>query len=1000
MKNKKYKEAKELSTVILNKKDDSTAFAVQIFLKIEDTALKELISELPITITSSTTSYQIFKKRLAGFLIDANKPNLLNTLFEDDIVESNFPEKITFQNKGYWLLLSNVKIVQAIHKGWLLFKKARIRKKPHQELLTAIRFMEGILDSLKNTEHYENIYHHRFYLIYGKYIAYGEKTDALELNKLFLKIPFKKQDQYLFQICSILNQEEKYSEVLNLLDDKTSILPQFHYIKSLAFQSIGQYDLSLNAMEEYFFAMPKIEHDCLHHFLYYLTICQEGERKRKVFESLKNQNKFGISPAEQLATIGVLWGTIKREELVKILDEAAEVVNEESNRFYFLIIGDNYFTLKEYIKSYDFLKTFVDFDKELPEHELCIQALNAYKEKDKKLLEHLENWRQKGLTLRPDFLSWEIDILSVIPDYIQMEEVAKLGFSNFPDSPIFLYYLILALHKQKKESEVQLLLDKTEKNKEFNQDIAFRLARIAIENKQFEVALRLTYSFAFNKENIKARESYLYIFSLLDIPGFSFIKPNLVAIDTVVLVKKEEEKEFVNITKTTVYNHPYANLLLQKSKGDTVVWNKQSFGEKNAIEIVEIFDKYEGLLIQISKEVYEGNTPSYVFQKIDLENDSFEEFNRQAKKVLGPIGSQQEIIKEDIFDRYQKREIAFSQLVMTLGSFPLDIYFQLTNSGGKGLNIIPKFHFQNRSFSKEAIFLLDFSTIALFFDLYDTYKIRFEKLFMISQFAIEIVEEELLQVKYSRSSNIALKITAESVNPTFYPKNFKQKRIDYLQRLAEWLRNQCITRPVREKIDLVQQLRLKQGKEPKLPYFDFYLDTFFLAKRENTCLVTDDLSLIGYLGQESSYNSSEFFLENVKPSEFNDKILPYLLKANYQGVTVNHSVLIKELEKYLLNKPNGYLNGIKQLSVQISFDNNGVNKAIDLVKHIYTQTGLLLQRKNLLSQQVLNFALDSIPRNREKLDLIQEIILLSFRFFPNFGMEAMNDLRLIWSKRI
>jgi len=631
MKNKKYKEAKELSTVILNKKDDSTAFAVQIFLKIEDTALKELISELPITITSSTTSYQIFKKRLAGFLIDANKPNLLNTLFEDDIVESNFPEKITFQNKGYWLLLSNVKIVQAIHKGWLLFKKARIRKKPHQELLTAIRFMEGILDSLKNTEHYENIYHHRFYLIYGKYIAYGEKTDALELNKLFLKIPFKKQDQYLFQICSILNQEEKYSEVLNLLDDKTSILPQFHYIKSLAFQSIGQYDLSLNAMEEYFFAMPKIEHDCLHHFLYYLTICQEGERKRKVFESLKNQNKFGISPAEQLATIGVLWGTIKREELVKILDEAAEVVNEESNRFYFLIIGDNYFTLKEYIKSYDFLKTFVDFDKELPEHELCIQALNAYKEKDKKLLEHLENWRQKGLTLRPDFLSWEIDILSVIPDYIQMEEVAKLGFSNFPDSPIFLYYLILALHKQKKESEVQLLLDKTEKNKEFNQDIAFRLARIAIENKQFEVALRLTYSFAFNKENIKARESYLYIFSLLDIPGFSFIKPNLVAIDTVVLVKKEEEKEFVNITKTTVYNHPYANLLLQKSKGDTVVWNKQSFGEKNAIEIVEIFDKYEGLLIQISKEVYEGNTPSYVFQKIDLENDSFEEFGYPRK---------------------------------------------------------------------------------------------------------------------------------------------------------------------------------------------------------------------------------------------------------------------------------------------------------------------------------------------------------------------------------
>jgi len=241
--------------------------------------------------------------------------------------------------------------------------------------------------------------------------------------------------------------------------------------------------------------------------------------------------------------------------------------------------------------------------------------------------------------------------------------------------------------------------------------------------------------------------------------------------------------------------------------------------------------------------------------------------------------------------------------------------------------------------------------------------------FIISQFVIELIENELAESKTMQEDGMVVSITSAGVRPTLYPPGYKEHRISTLQKILSWIKDNCETRISKDKLDMILQ-NPNLVKETDL-YHNYFIDTFFIS--HGRTLISDDR--IHNINFKLHYLtvSLEYYLQYFYKDSFRKDILPILVQNHYVGIRLDAVTLMKEFKKPFYGGVNTFHYCLENLPFSVNHDVTVFNEALDFIKAIYVEQ-MPLDFKKETSQKVLVNALKHYPNLPHlKKNLINEV---------------------------
>jgi len=352
-------------------------------------------------------------------------------------------------------------------------------------------------------------------------------------------------------------------------------------------------------------------------------------------------------------------------------------------------------------------------------------------------------------------------------------------------------------------------------------------------------------------------------------------------------------------------------------------------------------------------------------------------------------------MEEKLYNDYSIGNKSFSELVKNKGHNPLSVYYNLTSSARKGITVCPLPALKNLTLKRDAEFVLDSTSLLLFFQLSENLGLEFQQKFWVSKILIELIEQELYKTQSGKEITLALQITIEGVIPYFLPEGNRASNIQFLKKLLNWIENNCRTRLVKEKLDIVAKLREKGGDVND--YADSVIDTMLLASSPNAVLISDDFIYAKILLPKQQQVSTEFFLRNKFATTYNSDIIPILVQMNYREIQVPKKFIFNELDKHLNGEKSCFYSCLENISL-INRNDNMVNQVVELTRKVYFNNNILLSRKSVLVQQIFAKALKGAARTKKNRNLIQKAIWKFFRFIPDTLNAVERDFDIVWKQ--
>lgn len=258
--------------------------------------------------------------------------------------------------------------------------------------------------------------------------------------------------------------------------------------------------------------------------------------------------------------------------------------------------------------------------------------------------------------------------------------------------------------------------------------------------------------------------------------------------------------------------------------------------------------------------------------------------------------------------------------------------------------------------------------------------------FVISQFAIDLIENKLVQAKAMQEDGMVVSITSSGIKPTLYPPDYKKNRVLTLQKILGWIQTNCETRISKDKLDMVLQ-NPDIIKENDF-YYNYIIDTVFTSRGRT--LISDDRIHNMHFRSHYLTISIEYYLKYFYKDSFLKDILTVLINNHYIGLTLDAESIIQEFKKPLLGGVNTFHYCLENLPFSEHHDATVFNEALDFIKIIYADQ-MPLKFKKETSQLVFVNALKNYPNiNYLRKNLINEI---KSRFFllQNYLPEVLDD---------
>jgi hypothetical protein len=519
-----------------------------------------------------------------------------------------------------------------------------------------------------------------------------------------------------------------------------------------------------------------------------------------------------------------------------------------------------------------------------------------------------------------------MSLLSIINDWNEIYEIANLASSIVPENEYFFTNLIIAIHNLKKEEELNTLLTRIEEfNFKFTKN-TLMIANVLFANEKKKQGLEIVYKRAINENDIEARMFYFQL--SYELPQELFKTYEIIALDTYVTILNEGQKKILPINKETVKNS-IEKELIGKKIGE-IISIKQFGSFIKQYEITHISDKYLALLNTLYMEANTGIT-NLPIQSFKLEENVNPIDN--LMKLFGAEGSQRKAQDEINFTDYHNYKISFSEIVNC--NFPgnfIAAYYSLISANGIRILPISNHKILKPNF-EESKLVIDFSSGLLLFEISKAFKIKLDS-FIISNSVLFLIDALIAKAHKDVKSNLSFDITSEYVIKYEKDEKFHLNRINQLNEIKGWFLSNSTPITPEEKVQFKELYEKKEISKQ----FDYNVETFVLAQRENYYLISDDFFYLKRpMNFWDKFMSTEYYLTNKFP-DIKNQILEFLINKKYIGLTLNKDVLFSS-----------YLNQNKELhshDFSYALQNISLKGNIDLFA--ITQIALFIKELALL----------------------------------------------------
>lgn len=902
--------------------------------------LKTFLPTIPKVILNNynfqhSTIYQIVTKNNLKSFSDLRDYGLQLTFDLDKY------KVVSFENKQAWIIALDLMISTVINSSTLKYISGDnfiVENDP--KIASLIKLLELFITTLDSTEISSTTKHQKFYLHYFQYLT----SNNLEYSKLLTDIYEQTEKPhwiYTHCYCQILNHQKDFSKSLDCLTEyensKGELHAEFYLFKLVALHFLGRAKEIEILYNDYLDSIEIIDERHLFNLINVFDILKHhinGE-SNFIMQLDKALNKvFTIADSKTvLKSNVVLKNNLPHDvqEMLLSLNSIKENIFLGPN--FKNLIAENFDRLGKPLEALNFMDTYIDKSVVSESLRLYIFILHSQlqqkedtpKGKSKELMELLVFWRNTSDYIDEQLLCLEHDLCARIHDLAKLKQIDQLLYSHFPNNKKYWYWYLATLEMTHNLDEIMKISSSFPDVFE-NDEIGLYIAGILLRNKKnIEKGFKILYNLASNKNNTEARMNYFGT-SLLFNDFFKKFETVELGYWVVYLIDGRQER--IQITKSTGLQKE----LLGKKIGETFSQIHPMTKKKNNIAIVEIFNDALNLFREIEEEAKNPVNDLGVYS-LQLPPD-INDFTKFLIEQFGTIGTEEKKHNEKLFDDYYNYRIGYLALVSSVfkRNF-VDAYLHLTGNKQSKFITVPNNSSSNIDTQNQSLkFVLDFTSLMLFYFLERELKFEFKHKFVISYNMRLQIESYINSDMHSPESTLSMNITTEGIENFFYPEGNKNARIDFLQSILDWIDKNCEIDLVEEKLDVILKLPKKDNKFENA-IMNNMIDSLHFSTRENHRYISSDVSVFQFK-TGSNFLNPEKYLLTYYSGRCDSAFYRFLLKSNYLGITINYETLKKEFIEYIGGRENYYLLALENLQFNRNNNLNVISTCIAFINFL------------------------------------------------------------------
>lgn len=917
--------------------------------------LKQFILTIPQIVLKDykfqhSVIYNLLSEKKIRFLYDLKEYGLQLTFdFERYKV-------VTFENKQAWIIALDLLISKILTShSYKYVSGENFIIEDYPELNKLIELLEVFINRLDSTEISMSIKHQKFYLNYLMYVTTNKSKYADDLFSNFQEIE-RPHWVYTHCNCQVLNHLKDYQKSFDCLLEyqelNGELHSEFYLFKSIALHFLSKSKDIEQLFDDYLNSIDLINEPHFFNIINIFEIIKEHLIDESSF-TIKLNKVLGINFIfEDLKTLLKSTIELRYNEEYDVdyhFNSLNTIKNHtEFNSNYKNLIAENLDYLGKPLEALNFMDTYINKSQVSETLRLYIFILHSLlknkedtpKGKGKELLELLEFWRNTSDYIDEQLLCLEHDLCARIQDLFKLKQIDQLLYSHYTDNKKYLYWYLATLEMIHECDEIMKISYSIPDTFE-NGQIGLYIASVLLRNKKnVQKGFKILYNLALDKNNTDARMNYFGTSLLFD--NF-FKKFETVEIGHWVIYHIDDRREKIQIAKSTGLQKE----LLGKKIGETFSHIHPMTRKSNNIRIIEIFNDALNLFREIEEEA-KNPANDLGFYSLQMPPD-INDFPKYLIEQFGNIGSKEKVHNDKHLDDYYNYRIGYLMVVNAVfkRNF-VDAYLYLTCNKHSKFITIPNNSSVNIDSQNQSLkFVLDFTSIMLFFYLERDLNFEFSHKFVISYNTRHQIESYINSDEHSPESTLSMNITNEGVENFFYPKGNKKTRIDFFQSILDWLDKNCEIDLVEEKLDVILKLPKKEDDFENV-IMNNMIDSLHLSLRENHRYISSDISVFQFR-TGSNFNTNflnpEKYLLTYYPEKCNSNFYRYLLKSNYLGIDISFKTLRDEFIAFITNKENYYSLVLENLQFSVNNNLNVLLTCLKFINYLYS-TALPINTKN------------------------------------------------------
>ena len=878
--------------------------------------------------------------------------------------------EVTFKNKTSWVMIITLLIAKQFNSDSSKYIAGEhFGNRDTNEIKIIVRVIQKFISSLFGTEIEETLSVQKFHLHYYQYILTPSPSCLQSALEVYDKI--NERWWYLtYCICQLLNHNKEYEKTIQILkqaEAEQNVLPiEFYHFKTVVNIVIENESDSFQSFSQYIKAISSFDNFLAINVLHTLFLLQEFHNFQKYWDDLNHEISTKDFEYDELRVflqsgIDILMNgkdatSISELQTVKdclyfdtyIRFYICRLLNIAGHRNDAIAIMETFLDREQVSEELRFyigllLDRLHDKDEETP---------NQYKD----LLALLKFWREKSVLFDRRLCIAEHNLYVEINDFDSLYTVDKLLFDNSPENEESIYLYLITLERLRKVEEIEKITTNLSDNFK-NEKYGIVVSGILLKNETTsQKGFNILFNLASDSTNIESRKRYVAQSFMLT----NFLKKfETVTLGVWVRYSIDGKEDKIKINQETQLQGEF----IGKSVGDKFTKKSSMVNEIHEVEILEIFDDGTNLFREILDET-KNPLNELGFVSLQLPSNP-SDFNQWLVERFGANGSLRKEETDQLLKDYFGYKIGFSEISKALfDSNFVDTYFFLTN-GGKEImfTTLPISVLSQNKLNESLTYSLDVSTILLFYSLEQQLGFKLRTKFMISYYLKEEIENAILECKHSPKAEMSLNISLKGVTGHQLPSNYRERRLEFLEALTQWIEDNCVVDLVEEKLNVAPKLSKHEniGNDKTMRNI---IDNMHFSIRTNHRHISSDSFLFLYnLQSNVQHNiiSPEGYLLQHHPELCSPELYRQLLKWNYVGINITYETLQNEFQDFLSGLENCYIQALYNLQFTINPNPENIKTATQFLKELYVNPVLPLAKRNFYALEFLRYVLNGMP---------------------------------------